>query len=110
MYFSYSQIQVVIPPSHHTSGLSVTAVCEAIFRLKGTSYPTPVNVPETEGVRVLFMATDQEEVLLLLRSIGQKPVVLSTRKLPTTDLQSECPNCGWIISNPDCMRCSQRKT
>ena len=106
MDFSYSHIKVMIPPSNRLGGTSVTDdVCEAIFKMKGTSYPTPTFVSEIEGVQILFMATDKEETFLMLRSIGQKPIVLSTVKMSATDRQRDCPNCGWIVSNPECMRC-----
>ena len=106
MDFPYYKIQVMIPPSNRLGGMGATDdVREAIFKLKGTSYPTPTFVSETEGVQILFMATDKEDALLMLHSIGRKPLVLSTINVSATDRQRDCPNCGWIVSNPECMRC-----
>ena len=99
MDFSYSHIRLVVPR------MTVPDVCEAIFRLAGTSYPTPIFISALNGVEVLFMTTDQEEAVRMLRSIGQKPVVLSTEQWSATDRQPACPNCGWIVSNQKCMRC-----
>ena len=85
---------------------TVVSTCDAIIRLDGTSYPTAILAPG-KGVQVTFMTTDKDVATMKLRSMGRKPVTVYSENYPTTAVQRKCPNCGWIVSNPDCMRCKK---
>jgi hypothetical protein len=104
MDLSFSMIRVVIPPPGAYT--TATTVCDVISGFNNASYPTPI-FSENGGIQITFMIDDTVAVIHRLRSIGQKPKILSTKKYSTTEIQRNCPNCGWIIPNPECMRCKK---
>ena len=109
MDVSYSKIRVVIPyREDRVDRVAVANTCDDIFHLKGTSFPTPILILGV-GVQVTFMATEKGAAVLKLRSVGQKPEILSSETYPVTAVRRKCPNCGWIISNPECLRCSVKE-
>jgi hypothetical protein len=97
---------VVACVGDHVDIDGVTNLCTAIARLEGASFPTAIFI-SGKGVQITFMTMYKDVAMMKLRSMGQTPIIPSSENYYATEKQRKCPNCGWIVSNLDCMRCGK---
>ena len=104
MDLTYSLIRLSVPTEYYSMA-DISEICKRIASWDETAYPIPILTDRF--VRIEFMTYDTNKAILELRAIGQQPKIVSSFNIPSSDVcrDNGCPNCGWIVTNPLCMRC-----